>query len=130
MKLETEVVLSYVPTVLAELVSEGGDSPPWGDMVEGTLVMADVSGFTTMSERLAEAGREGAERLTDVINGFFGRHLDLDDPSHLHDFGDDFPFYNPSHFHFLGYRFCYDAGHLNRFRLASTEQKHAYNQYD
>jgi class 3 adenylate cyclase len=76
LKRDTEVVLSYVPTVLAELVSKGGDSPPWGDMVEGTLVMADVSGFTTMSERLAEAGQEGAERLTGIINGFFGGHLE------------------------------------------------------
>ena len=76
MKRETEVVLSYVPAVLAELVSKGQDRPPWGGEVEGTLVMADVSGFTTMSERLAEAGQEGAERLTGIINRFFGAHLD------------------------------------------------------
>ena len=76
MKRETEAVLSYVPAVLAELLSGGRDRPPWGSMVEGTLVMADVSGFTTMSERLAEAGPEGAEQLTGIINGFFGGHLD------------------------------------------------------
>lgn len=77
LKRETAVVLSYVPAILAELVSRGPDHPPWGGVVEGTLVMADVSGFTTMSERLAEAGPEGAERLTGIINRFFGRHLDL-----------------------------------------------------
>ena len=38
--------------------------------------MADVSGFTALSERLAEAGKEGAEKLTDVINRFFTRVLD------------------------------------------------------
>ena len=77
MNRETAVVFSYVPAVLAELVSQDHEHPPWGDMVEGTLVMADVSGFTTLSERLAEAGPEGAERLTGIINWFFGRHLDL-----------------------------------------------------
>ena len=76
MKQGNAVVLSYVPSILPELVSGGRDSPPWGDVIEGTLVMADVSGFTTMSERLAQSGPEGAEQLTGIINRFFGRHLD------------------------------------------------------
>jgi class 3 adenylate cyclase/tetratricopeptide (TPR) repeat protein len=37
--------------------------------------MADVSGFTALSERLATAGEEGAEKLTVVINRFFERIL-------------------------------------------------------
>ncbi|HJQ06347.1 MAG TPA: AAA family ATPase [Nocardioides sp.] len=37
----------------------------------GTLVSADLSGFTAMSERLAALGREGAERLTGIVNGCF-----------------------------------------------------------
>ncbi len=39
--------------------------------------MADVSGFTAMSEKLASAGKEGAERLTEIINRFFGEMLDI-----------------------------------------------------
>ncbi len=35
--------------------------------IEGTMVFADVSGFTRLSERLARTGREGAERLVDTI---------------------------------------------------------------
>ncbi|HET9728664.1 MAG TPA: adenylate/guanylate cyclase domain-containing protein, partial [Acidimicrobiia bacterium] len=39
--------------------------------VEGTLVSADLSGFTRLSERLAALGREGAEELTTLLNGCF-----------------------------------------------------------
>ncbi|RNL80811.1 hypothetical protein EFL95_00010 [Nocardioides marmorisolisilvae] len=37
----------------------------------GSLVSADLSGFTAMSERLASLGKEGAERLTEIVNGCF-----------------------------------------------------------
>lgn len=40
-------------------------------VVHGTLVSADLSGFTAMSERLASRGREGSERLTSTINSCF-----------------------------------------------------------
>jgi class 3 adenylate cyclase/tetratricopeptide (TPR) repeat protein len=43
--------------------------------IEGTLVFADLSGFTAMSERLAVLGREGAERLTEVIDATFATLL-------------------------------------------------------
>ncbi len=72
----TSVVASYVPAVVAEIVSGAEAGPPWGRMIEGTLVMADVSGFTAMSERLAQAGHEGAERLTGIINHFFEGKLE------------------------------------------------------
>ncbi len=37
----------------------------------GTLVSADISGFTALSERLASRGRQGAEELTLVVNDCF-----------------------------------------------------------
>lgn len=37
----------------------------------GTLVSADLSGFTALSERLAERGKRGAEDLTAMVNGCF-----------------------------------------------------------
>ena len=39
--------------------------------VDGTLVFADVSGFTPLTERLARRGKVGAEELTDVLNDVF-----------------------------------------------------------
>ena len=40
-----------------------------------TMVFADVSGFTRLSERLARRGEEGAEQLVDVINACFSALL-------------------------------------------------------
>jgi class 3 adenylate cyclase/tetratricopeptide (TPR) repeat protein len=51
---------------------------PGGELVEtldGTMVFADVSGFTRLSERLARKGREGAEHLVDAINACFSALL-------------------------------------------------------
>ncbi len=39
--------------------------------VEGTLVFADVSGFTELTEALAQRGREGAEEITAVLDAAF-----------------------------------------------------------
>ncbi|HSV40305.1 MAG TPA: adenylate/guanylate cyclase domain-containing protein [Nocardioidaceae bacterium] len=37
----------------------------------GSLMSADLSGFTALSERLAGKGKEGSERLTAMVNGCF-----------------------------------------------------------
>jgi len=38
---------------------------------DGTLLFADISGFTKLSERLARSGRAGAEELTAILNETF-----------------------------------------------------------
>ena len=43
--------------------------------VDGTVVFADLSGFTKLSERLAKTGNEGAELLVDAINTCFSALL-------------------------------------------------------
>ena len=37
----------------------------------GTVAFADISGFTRLSEQLAELGRAGAEELTNILNATF-----------------------------------------------------------
>ena len=44
---------------------------------EGTLLFADVSGFTALTERLAARGKVGAEEITGVIGSVFGRLLGI-----------------------------------------------------
>ena len=44
--------------------------PRWREL-EGTLIFADLSGFTRLSERLARVGRDGAEVVKDIINSVF-----------------------------------------------------------
>src|SRR5689334_19386370 len=53
---------AYVSPVLADAFLSPESKPSgWIEPVEGTLLVADVSGFTTISERLAGLGPEGAE---------------------------------------------------------------------
>ena len=74
----SEAASAYVPRILIEsLAAHPERETPWWEWVDGTLLMADVSGFTALSEQLAQAGKEGAEWLTNVINRFFGRMLDI-----------------------------------------------------
>lgn len=67
-----------MPSVLLEALAREPNRPSsWIEAIDGTLLMSDLSGFTRMSERLAEIGKEGAERLTDIINSYFHRMLDI-----------------------------------------------------
>jgi class 3 adenylate cyclase/tetratricopeptide (TPR) repeat protein len=67
------VLNRYVPRVLLRrLLDDSDDAVVTHD---GTLVFVDVSGFTKLSERLARSGKEGAERLVDVINTCFSALL-------------------------------------------------------
>ena len=64
----------YLPRVLL-----GADEPPpfWSE--EGSLLFADVSGFTKLSERLAKGGRSGAEVLVGTISRIFTPLLTVSD---------------------------------------------------
>lgn len=60
-------VVDYLPRVL--LRRTGGSERVWAE--EGSMVFADVSGFTKLSERLARKGKAGAEELVQAISGVF-----------------------------------------------------------
>ena len=62
---------------LSRLVREWDDVAPGAlhRAIEGSMVMVDVSGFTSMSERLARHGKVGAEEVTEVIGSTFERLL-------------------------------------------------------
>ena len=59
----------YVPELLLR-VEEATQSPTHWETI-GTFVFADISGFTRLSEQLAELGKAGAEELTMLLNGTF-----------------------------------------------------------
>ncbi|MBI2172410.1 MAG: tetratricopeptide repeat protein [Chloroflexi bacterium] len=62
----------YLPQVLLDSVRRNPHLPPsWIEAVDGTLLFSDIAGFTQLSERLTQMGKEGAEALTDVINRYF-----------------------------------------------------------
>ena len=63
----------YVPRILQEHLAEDPLRHAW--VSEGSAIFADVSGFTKLSEALAQKGREGAEQITDTIEQVFGLML-------------------------------------------------------
>ena len=67
-----ESVSKYLPRLLIrqQLKRPPGQSV-FGDFFEGSLLFADISGFTTMSEKLAASGKRGAEELTSIMNRAF-----------------------------------------------------------
>src|SRR5213080_1537184 len=65
----------FVPRVVLDWLR---DSPDLHRReLQGTLAFVDISGFTAMSERLAEKGKLGAEEVTEVMNRTFERLLDV-----------------------------------------------------
>ena len=79
----------YVPRILLrQLVEAPGER---FQSVDATVVFADISGFTKLSERLARNGREGAEELVETIGTCFGSLLAVayDNGGSLLKFGGD-----------------------------------------
>ena len=66
---------SYVPRMLLGRLARPDDGLV--ETLDGTMVFADVSGFTRLSERLARTGKEGAEHLVDAINTCFSALLPM-----------------------------------------------------
>src|SRR3954466_16039985 len=62
----------YVPRLLAEWDAHTSSRVR---VVNGSLLSADISGFTALSERLAGIGRAGAEELTDLLNRCFAEMI-------------------------------------------------------
>lgn len=63
---------SFVSAELVDLVANG----TLRRTCDASLVLADVSGFTPLTERYAKRGRIGSEALTDLVNSLFGPTLD------------------------------------------------------
>jgi class 3 adenylate cyclase/tetratricopeptide (TPR) repeat protein len=68
---------SYVPDYAVRLLGSHPGPPPLVEHADAVVLFADIVGFTPMSAALADAGPYGAEELSDVLNGFFARMIDL-----------------------------------------------------
>lgn len=66
---DTRTLAPFVPRALLARLARPIEV--LAENVDSTMVFADVSGFTRLSERLARRGYEGGEQLVDVINACF-----------------------------------------------------------
>ena len=75
----TELLASYVPRLIQQRVAQNPipiDAPLASDF-QAIVMFADISGFTALTERLAEKGAAGVESLARILNDYFGQLIDL-----------------------------------------------------
>ncbi len=63
----------YVPRLVVDWLRDTPDAMV--REVEGSLAFVDISGFTTLTERLARRGKVGAEEMSDLLNATFAQLL-------------------------------------------------------
>jgi class 3 adenylate cyclase/predicted ATPase len=72
---------AYVPPdIVRAALGETSPVPPaeaQADRFSAAVLFADVSGFTPLTEALAQKGAEGPEELTRLLNGYFSRMIAL-----------------------------------------------------
>jgi class 3 adenylate cyclase len=64
---------AYVPRLLAAWAA--ANQGPAHRVVDGSLLLFDITGFTPLTERLARRGREGAEELSNLLDTVFSQLL-------------------------------------------------------
>ena len=65
----TDPLRPFVPRIAVDWLRETPEART--RCFDGTLVFADISGFTELTEALAKRGREGAEEIAGVVDAAF-----------------------------------------------------------
>jgi class 3 adenylate cyclase/tetratricopeptide (TPR) repeat protein len=65
--------MAYVPRLLPAWVA--ANQGPAHRVIDGSLLLFDITGFTPLTERLARRGREGAEELSNLLDTVFSQLL-------------------------------------------------------
>ena len=75
------ILATYVPpNIVRATLNETSPAPPtetWADRFPAAVLFADVSGFTPLTESLAQKGAEGPEEMTRLLNSTFSRMIAL-----------------------------------------------------
>ena len=80
-QLLTELLASYVPKLIQKRAIQNPvpiDAPLREDF-QAVVLFTDISGFTALTERLAEKGPVGVETLAHILNDYFGKMIDVID---------------------------------------------------
>src|SRR5512134_3757419 len=82
----TELLASYVPKLIQNRViaNPAPIESPVAEELQAAILFADISGFTLLTERMAERGPTGVETLARILNEYFGQLIDI-----IHDYGGD-----------------------------------------
>ncbi len=64
---------SYLPPHVLRRLTSGAPAPaPHAERFEAAVLLADIRGFTRMTELMASRGPDGVEMFTDAMNRYFG----------------------------------------------------------
>ncbi|HEX6034432.1 MAG TPA: adenylate/guanylate cyclase domain-containing protein, partial [Anaerolineales bacterium] len=82
----TELLASYVPKLIQNRViaNPAPIEAPVAEDLQAAILFADISGFTLLTERMAEKGPTGVESLARILNEYFGQLIDI-----IHEYGGD-----------------------------------------
>jgi class 3 adenylate cyclase/tetratricopeptide (TPR) repeat protein len=74
-------LLSYVPWQVVEYLDETSAlaTRPFLRRFTGSILFVDISGFTSIAERLVQGGKNGVEELSRLLNVYFGELINLID---------------------------------------------------
>ncbi len=70
-----EALGAYVPPLVLENLAAAAD--PRSTTFAGAVLLTDIAGFTTLTERMDEAGPAGVEELSRLLNAYFTDLIDL-----------------------------------------------------
>ncbi len=75
----TQSLARYVPALLLRRLEREplASGTPVVEHMRGTLLFADISGFSALAERLSALGPEGAEAISRCLNTYFSQLIDL-----------------------------------------------------
>ncbi len=74
---ELRAIASYVPeTLLRQQIEAPRPGLVGGAYWDGSVLFADLSGFTALSAQLSTLGKQGAEEISTIINALFGALVD------------------------------------------------------
>ena len=81
-----EALASYVPHMIQKRIAADPVpiESPQTEVFQAAVLFADISGFTVLTERLAERGPSGVEALAHILNEYFGQLIDI-----IHEYGGD-----------------------------------------
>lgn len=82
----TELLASYVPRLIQNRVIADPlpIEAPVAEGFQAAILFADISGFTLLTERMAQMGPTGVEILARILNEYFGQLIDI-----IHNYGGD-----------------------------------------
>ncbi|MGH2593828.1 MAG: adenylate/guanylate cyclase domain-containing protein, partial [Anaerolineae bacterium] len=79
MPADLETLASYVPQIIARRFAAhpAPMTEPAAERFPAAVLFADITGFTAMTERLAQRGPAGAEEVSALLNAYFGLLIEL-----------------------------------------------------